>query len=249
MKKALLGIPLSVAFIALIIVIGLPLCGTCGSHDEAVAEVIKKCPRALAYLGADPHPARMGWACGGMEISNTEGYADWEYSWVGDKARGVISYRADLSNDVWTVKRATLATDDGPLDLVACAGGVTSTKQVLAQTNADAANVSFSGKVITSSNAAVAVGTECTGSLERTRGSRTAHVLVTCRANAQQAEGTAIYDGTGNFTLDVKDSTNRSDDHIELDDSTGAPGARLSANAGKGTLTVFSRDWEVVVDL
>jgi len=62
-----------------------------------------------------------------------------------------------------------------------------------------------------------------------------------------------LFQGDGSFTLDVRDSTRRDDDHSELDASivtdTGTSGCRLSSSGTSGTLTVFGASYEVVVEL
>jgi hypothetical protein len=118
------------------------------------------------------------------------------------------------------------------------------TTGTLSQTNADAAQAKFSGKVIRSTHPTLAVGIECTGTLDRDRGSPSARVVVTCGT-------TDLYDARGSFKLDVLDPTRRDDDHLEYEDIAGTPACRLSAADGKGTLTVWSTApaWELVIDL
>jgi len=111
--------------------------------------------------------------------------------------------------------------------------------------------------VIRSTHPTIPVGGECTGDLDRPRGSPTAHVRVTCGAGAT-AEATVICDRRGSFTLDVRDASRPDDDDVEHDDSEPLKAddervkCRLSAADGKGTLTVWSTakpEWEIVVEL
>jgi hypothetical protein len=162
-----------------------------------------------------------------------------------------VSFHAVKARDEWRVEDAVLEIDGETIDLVACSGGASTPRGRLAQTNADGVTGNFSGKVIRSDHGTVAIGHECTGTLARDRGSATATVKVTCRANASEAEGQPLYDGRGAFTLDVRDASRADDDRVEFDDSTSSPSCRLSAADGKGTLTVWSKQpaWEIVIEL
>lgn len=249
LRSVIYGVPPIVLLIAGIFVL-MPFCATCGGHDEAVTEVLLKCPRAKELLGDDAHPARFGVACGSTETQGDFGKASWTVPYTGSRDRGTVQFSASKDGE-WRVHRAVLEVGDETIDLVACAGMKAprgDPRGTLAQTNADAAKAEFSGKVIRSSNATVAVGHECTGTLARERGSATAAVKVTCRSDGSQAEGTPLYDGRGAFTLDVRDASKQNDDRIEFD-SKSTPSCRLSAADGKGTLTVWQADWEVVIEL
>lgn len=234
------------------IVVVLPLLATWGDHDEAVTEVVRACKKATDLLGADAHPARIGLACGSTETSSMSGEASWDLAYTGDRGRGDVRFRAIKSGDEWRVVAAVLEIDGEEIDLVACAGITPMVKAGrLAQTNADGLTGELEGKVLRSNHPTIGAGHQCTGRIARERGSTTATLDITCRESASDAEGTQLYKGSGAFTLDVKDSARREDDHVEFDDSTNTPGCRLSAADGKGTLTVFSRDpaWEIVVEL
>ena len=246
MRALLMGLPL-VVIIIVICLIGLPLCASCGDHDEAVTAIVKRCKRATDLLGDDAHPARVGVACGSTEISGGNGNASWSLAYTGSRDRGTVSYDAIKRGGVWTVDRASLVVGDEEIDLIACAQGARPAIARLSQTNADAAKATFDGKVIRSTHPTVPVGAACTGDLDRPRGSPTAHVRVNCGAT----EAAVIYDRSGAFTLDVRDASRPDDDRVEYDDSA-PPGdvkCRLSAADGKGTLTVWSADWEIVVEL
>ena len=116
----------------------------------------------------------------------------------------------------------------------------------------EAATAKFDGKVIRSTHATIKVGATCRGELERERGSPSAKVKVSCDTPAP----VDVYAGTGGFTLDVKDTTRRDDDHSEYDDSKttdadGTPGCRVSGSGASGTLTIWdtSPAFELVVEL
>lgn len=102
------------------VALGMPMFATCGGHDEAVTTLIEKCPRAMALLGADPHPARMGTACGGTVTEDGSGSAHWTLAWVGDRARGTVTFEADERADEWRVRAAVLTVGEQQIDLVAC---------------------------------------------------------------------------------------------------------------------------------
>lgn len=248
MRKLFVGLPVAVV----VVVLGLmltPFCATCGGHDEALTELMRRCKRATDLLGEDLHPARMGLACGSTEVSGDRGNASWSLAYTGEKGRGSVDFSAEKRLDTWKIQYAVLEVDGETIDLVACAPGAPTSGARLAQTNADGVTGSFDGKVARSSHPTIAVGFTCTGSLARERGSATATVKVTCAA-ATDAEAVLAYDGKGAFTLDVGDASRREDDRFEYDDSTGSPSCRLSASGGKGTLTVWSKQaWEIVVDL
>lgn len=245
LRAVLIGVP-PVVLLVLAILLALPFCATCGGQGEAVADLVKRCKRATELLGDDAHPARIGVACGQTETSGGNGNASWSFPYTGSRARGTVSYDAFKRGGVWTIDRATLEVGGETIDLVACAAPPrqpAAPTGTLSQTNADAAQATFSGKVIRSTHPTLAVGAECTGTLDRDRGSPSAHVVVTC--------GTDLYDARGAFKLDVLDPTRSDDDHLEYEDVGGTPACRLSAANGKGTLTVWSTTpaWELVVDL
>jgi len=68
---------------------------------------------------------------------------------------------------------------------------------------------------------------------------------------------TRLYDGSGSFTLDVRDPSRRDDDRSEYDDSRTtdadqSPGCRLSHAGSTGTLTIWDTSptaYELVVGL
>lgn len=246
LRTVLLGVP-PIVLLVVVILVAMPFCANCGGHSEAVTDLVKRCKRATDLLGDDAHPARIGVACGQTETSGGNGNASWTLPYTGSRDRGTVSFDAFKRGGVWTIDRATLEVAGETIDLVAC--GAPPPKPVVAagtlsQTNADAAQAKFTGKVIRSTHPTLAVGSECTGSLERDRGSPSARVIVACSA-------TDLYDARGSFKLDVLDPTRRDDDHLEYEDAAGTPACRLSAANGKGTLTVWSTApaWELVVDL
>jgi hypothetical protein len=253
-RALLMGLPLVVIIVVLCLA-GLPFCASCGDHDDAMTAVLKRCKRATDLLGDDAHPARLGIACGSTEVSGNRGNASWSRAYTGSKNRGDVTYDAIKKGGEWTIESATLTVGDEEIDLVACANGGAKPAGRLAQTNADGAKATFTGKVIQSTHPTIAVGATCTGDLDRARGSPTARVRVRCGAGA---EATVAYDRGGSFTLDVRDASRPDDDHIEYDDSEALDHedarvkCRLSARDGKGTLSVWSTAkpvWEIVVEL
>ena len=258
MKKALLGLPV-VVVIVLVALCGMPFCATCGGHDEAVTEVVLACPRAVELLGDDAHPAKIGVACGSTEISGSSGDASWTLAYTGERGRGDVAFNAIKRQDMWTVTAATLEVDGEVVDLVQCRGGKRgpgpAPGRQLAQTNADGAKATFDGKVLRSTHATIVVGSVCKGTLERERGSPSAHVALRCTGGAAEAsEDILAYDGRGDFALDVVDASRGDDDRAEYDDAKttaedGTPGCRLSARGGSGTLTLWDPGYEIVVEL
>jgi Cytochrome oxidase complex assembly protein 1 len=256
LRYLVFGLP-PIVILILVCLMALPFCASCGDHDEAVTELVRRCKRATMLLGDDPHPARMGVACGSTEVSGGNGHASWSTPYTGSRARGTVSYDAIKRGGNWSVDRASLEVGDETIDLIACTAGAAPSPPPsgggggarLSQTNADAFEGTVAGTVIRGTHPTIATGTECMGTLRRERGSPTAHVVVTC--------GTApLYDGHGSITLDVRDATRRDDDRLEFDDSQprgsdGPPRCRLSAADGTGTLTVWSTApvWELVVEL
>ena len=242
-----MGLPV-VVVVVVICLAGLPFCASCGDHDEAVTAVIRRCKRATELLGDDAHPARLGVACGSTKVSSDSGTASWSRAFTGSRDRGDVSYSAVKVGGEWRVVEARLSVGDEEIDLVACANGGAQPAGRLSQTNADAAKATFTGKVIRSTHPTIAVGAACTGDLDRPRGSPTAGVRVRC---GEGAEATVTYDRRGAFTLDVRDASRPDDDRVEYDDSEPSADVkcRLSAADGRGTLTVWSAAWEIVVEL
>lgn len=258
MRSLVIGLPF-VVILVVICLAGMPFCASCGDHDEAVTAVVKRCKRATDLLGDDAHPARLGVACGSTKVSGDYGTASWTRAFTGSRDRGTVSYGAIKGGGGWKVDHATLVVGDEEIDLVACANGGAAAKPAgrLSQTNADAAKATFTGKVISSTHPTIPVGASCTGDLDRSRGSPTAAVRVSCGPGGA-AEATVAYDRRGAFTLDVRDTSRPDDDRVEYDDSEpltpddARVKCRLSAADGKGTLTVWSTAqpaWEIVVEL
>lgn len=250
LRSLVIGLPF-VVIIVLICLVALPYCASCGGHGDAVTAILKRCKMATDLLGDDAHPARLGCACGSTELSGGNGTASWSVAYTGSRDRGSVSYDAVKRGGEWTVDRATLEVGDQEIDLIACANAGRATAKKpgrLSQTNADAAQAKFDGKAIRSTHPTLAAGTTCIGTMERERGSPTAHVAVSCGTGA---EATVAYDGRGSFTLDVRDASRPDDDHVEYDDSASPTKCRLSAADGKGTLTIWSTApaWELVVEL
>src|SRR5678816_1081143 len=150
-----------------------PCLATCGGHDEAVTAMVRKCPRAIALLGDDAHPARLGLACGSTETSGDSGHASWNLPYTGSRGRGTVSFTAMKSDDRWQVLRAALEVDDETIDLVACAGGATA-----AGPGVDSVSATFDGSVIRSTHPTILTGSTCTGTLRREQGATTAYVTV-----------------------------------------------------------------------
>jgi len=257
-RRLLIGIPplvlLTLALFALT-----PCIATCGDADDLVTETVRACPRARALLGDDAKPARLGFACGTTESEGAYGRASWSLPYSGSRGRGTVSYAGEKRADMWRLDAATLEVDDETIDLLACvAKPARPPAATLAQTNADAATATFDGKVLRSTHPTIREGATCRGKLARERGSPFAKLAVDCDPGTAEAAGTTtLYDGTGSFTLDVRDPTRRDDDRSEYDDSktTDAdhtPGCRLSSAGPTGTLTIWDTSpaaYEIVVTL
>ena len=258
MRRYLLGLPV-VALLVLAVFALTPCIAQCGDAAETVTVAVRACPRAVELLGSDAKPARLGMACGSTKVGGNHGTASWTLPYSGARARGSVSYSAEKRGGEWHLEEATLEVDGETIDLVACSrktsppGG----PATLAQTNADAATATFDGKVLRSTHPTIPVGATCRGELVRERGSPSAHVKVSCDPGTAEASGaTVLYEGTGNFMLDVRDPARRDDDHSEYDDAKTSdvdrtPGCRVSGSGGKGTLTIWdsSPAYELVVEL
>jgi hypothetical protein len=251
-RRALLGLPVLV--LVILGVFGSPTLATCGGHDEVVTAALRACPRATALLGDDAHPARLGMACGSTETSGGSGRASWDMPYTGARARGSVSFDAEKRGGAWILHRAVLEAGGETIDLLACSGARPDVRGGrLAQTNADAAEATFDGKVIRSSHPILAAGSTCTGTLRRERGATTARVTVRCVGPESEI---ALYDGRGAFKLDVGDPSRRDDDRSEYEDpqtseQDATPGCRLSSAGASGTLTIWdtSPAYELVVAL
>jgi hypothetical protein len=257
MWRLLIGLPI-VVIVLLILFVMTPAIASCGDHGDLVTEAVLQCPRARELIGDDAHPARIGLACGTTETEGNYGRASWAVPYTGSRGRGTVKYDASEHAGEWTLDRATLEFDDEVINLLQCRRrpppSSKSATTVLAQTNADAATATFDGKVIRSNHPTIREGATCRGELERARGSASARMKVTCERGGDAP--VALYDGTGSFTLDVRDSTTREDDRSEFDDSKtsdadGTPGGRLSSSGASGTLTVWDASpvYEIVVEL
>lgn len=257
MWRLVIGAPI-VVLVLLILFVMTPVIASCGDHGDLVSETVLQCPRARELIGDDAHPARIGFACGTTEIEGNYGRASWSVPFTGSRGRGTVKYDASEHAGRWTLDRATLEIDDQVIDLVSCGPRPKPAKPataVLAQTNADAATATFDGKVIRSNHSTIGEGAICRGELDRARGSASARVKVTCEPGGG-TPAVQLYDGTGSFSLDVRDSTKRDDDRSEYDDSKTSdadrtPGARLSNSGASGTLTVWdsSPAYEIVIEL
>lgn len=256
LRKVLFSLPIAVV-VGLCVFAMTPCLATCGGHDEAVTAVVRKCPRAIALLGDDAHPARLGLACGSTETSGDSGNASWNLPYTGSRGRGTVSFTAIKSDDAWQVLRAVLEVDDETIDLVACAGGA-----IAASAGGEPVTATFDGNVIRSTHATILTGSTCTGTLRREQGAATAHVTVQCTATAEStgsaAAPIALYDGTGTFTIDVKTPNNGRDDVLDFEDAKlvaedGTPACRLTGHGGGGTLTIWddapAPGFEIVVAL
>lgn len=257
MWRLVIGLPI-VVLVLLVLFVMTPAIASCGEHGDLAAEAVLSCPRARELIGDDAHPARIGLACGTTEAEGNYGRASWSVPFTGERGRGTVSYDASEHAGEWTLDRATLEIGDETIDLVACTRPARPArpKNPLAQTNADATTATFDGKVIRSNHPSIAERATCHGELKRERGSASAHVKVTCERGGDAPGQTQVYDGSGGFSLDVRDSTKRDDDRGEYDDSKtsdvdGTPGCRLSSSGSSGTLTVWdtSPAFEIVVEL
>ena len=258
MRRLLFGLP-AIVLLVLAVFALTPCIARCGDADDLVTEAVRACPRAVELLGDDAEPARLGMACGTTETEGAYGRASWSLPYSGSRARGSVSYAAEKRAGDWRLDEAILEVDGETIDLLACARGTRPPRPsaTLAQTNADAASAKFDGKVLRSTHPTIPQAATCRGELVRERGSPFAHVKVTCDPGTAESTGaTVLYDGTGSFTLDVRDPTTRDDDRSEFDDAktTDAdrtPGCRLSSSGTKGTLTIWdsSPAYELVVEL
>lgn len=261
MRRLLFGLP-PLALLVLSLFALTPCMATCGEADELVTEAVRACPRARALLGDDAKPARMGLACGSTEIEGAYGRASWSLPYAGARGRGTVSYAAEKRADAWQLDAATLEVDGETIDLVACARPRPRTgappRATLAQTNADAVTAKFEGKVLRATHPTLREGASCRGQLSRERGSPFARLSVECDPGTAESVGASVlYDGTGSFTLDVRDPARRDDDRSEYDDAktTDAdhtPGCRLSSSGATGTLTIWDTSpvaYELVVAL
>lgn len=266
MRRLFFGVP-----VVTLVVLGLfaftPCIATCGEADEVVTATVRACPRAVALLGADPSPARLGWACGRTDNEGAYGRSSWSLPYKGERARGTVTYAAERRGGGWQLDQASLEVDGETIDLLACTRRARTPPPPppAAQTNADARTATLDGKVLRSTHASIPAGAPCHGTLTRERGSPFAHVTVACGAGPDAAAATAaaaagerttLYDGTGRFTLDVRDPARPDDDHLEVDDAATSeadhtPGCRASLAGATGTLTVWDSTpaYEVVIAL
>jgi hypothetical protein len=258
MWRLVIGAPIVVLLLVILFVMT-PAIASCGEHGDLVEEAVLQCPRARQLIGDDAHPARIGLACGTTETEGNYGRASWSVPFTGSRGRGTVKYDASEHAGRWTLDRATLEIDDQEIDLVSCGSSPRRSNQmtttVLAQTNADAATATFDGKVMRSNHPMIREGATCRGELDRARGSASARVKVSCEPGGG-AQAVQLYDGTGSFSLDVRDSTKRDDDRSEYDDAKTSdvdrtPGCRLSSSGATGTLTVWDvlPAYELVVEL
>lgn len=251
LRRTLIGLPF-IGLLLLMVAALLPCIATCGGHDEAVTELVRRCPQARALLGDDAHPARLGLACGETETSSRTGRASWTVSYTGARGRGQIAYDAVKRAGDWQIEHAELLIDDQAIDLLACAGAAPAS---LVQTSADEVHAGFEGRVLRSTHPSIVAGGRCQGRLDRERGATTAHVVVRCpTGTAERTDTVPLYDGTGRVTLDVRSPSRRDDDRVEFaDDRTtdadGSPGCRFSGAGATGTLTVWDAGYELVLAL
>jgi len=258
MRRFLFGLP-AVALLVLAVFALTPCIANCGDAAEAVTVAVRGCPRAVELLGSDAKPARLGMACGSTKIQGGHGRASWTLPYSGSRARGSVSYAAEKRGGEWRLEEATLEVDGETIDLVACSRRNSSPRgpATLAQTNADAASATFDGKVLRSTHPTIPVAATCRGELVRERGSPFASVKISCDPGTVESSGAVVlYEGTGSFTLDVRDPTRRDDDRSEYDDAKTTdvdrtPGCRLSGSGATGTLTIWdsSPAYEIVVEL
>jgi hypothetical protein len=239
--KLIVGLPI-VVIVLLVALMATPFLATCGGADEAVTAVVKRCEPAVKYLGSDAHPARMGIACGSTKISGSEGTSSWTISYTGENGRGTVEYRAVKTNDEWNVIAATLETDTGTIDLVACAGGTVNALQKL--------DGSFDGKVTSSTHELVKVDMVCKGTLKRGGGETLAEVVATCADSANAGEGTVVYRGRSEVKADMGTSA-KGDETLEYNDTKGPVNATLTFDGPTGSLRVWSQSpaWEINVAL
>ena len=251
LRRTLIGLPF-LGLLVLVVAALTPCIATCGGHDEAVTALVQRCPRARTLLGDDAHPARLGIACGETETSSRTGRASWTVSYTGARGRGQVAYDAVKRAGDWQVEHAELIVDGEAIDLLACGGGAASS---LAQTTADEVHAGFEGRVLRSTHPQVAAGGRCQGRLDRERGATTARVSVRCPTGTAESTGVLpLYEGTGQFILDVQSPSRRDDDRLEFDDARttdadGTPGCRFSGAGATGTLTVWDAGYELVLAL
>jgi len=255
MRPVLFTVP-AVGLLVLAVFGLMPCMATCGEADDLVTQAVHACPRAVELLGNDAKPARLGVACGTTESKGSYGRASWGLPYTGSRARGSVNYAAEKRAGYWHLDAATLEVEGETIDLLACSLGAQRAQQpaALAQTNADAATAKFDGNVLRSTHPTISQAATCRGELTRERGSPFARVKVECEPPTGGA--LVLYDGSGSFTLDVRDPTRSDDDRIELDDAKTTdgdrtPGCRLSRSGAKGTLTIWdsSPAYELVIEL
>lgn len=251
LRRTLVGLPF-VGMLVLVVGALTPCIATCGGHDEAVTEVVRRCPRARALIGDDARPARLGFACGETETSSRTGTASWTMNYTGARGQGEVSYVAIKRAGDWQVEHAELSVGDEAIDLLACVGTAAAS---LVQTSADEVHAGFEGRVLRSTHPTIVTGGRCQGRLDRERGATTAHVVVRCpTGTAERTDTQPLYDGTGRVTLDVRSPSRRDDDRVEFaddltSDTDGTPGCRFSGAGSTGTLTVWDAGYELVLAL
>ncbi len=267
LRNALLGLPV-VVLVLLGVGAATPFLATCGGHDEEVTAALLRCPPAVALIGEDAHPARIGLACGSTKTSGSSGNASWNLPYTGSKGRGTVSFRAWKDRDVWELDSAVLDAGGESIDLLRCGGPGPARNagggEQIVQTNADAATASFDGKVIRSNHPTILSGSTCKGTMKRERGATTAKVTVTCKAGVGESGGAqppptdvALFDGEAGYKMEVGDPSRRDDDRMEIEDAKTSeqdktPGIRLSGAGNAGTLTIWDTTpaaYEIVVGL
>jgi hypothetical protein len=88
--------------------------------DSALAAV-RRCPRAMALLGAEPTPSWVGCANGQSQSGCDSGQGHWSMPVSGSRARGTLQIGATKHRTRgWTADSVTLEVDETRVDVVTC---------------------------------------------------------------------------------------------------------------------------------
>ncbi len=91
-----------------------------GETDSALAAV-RKCPRAMELLGADPAPSLVGCTTGESQSGCDSGSGSWSMSVTRERARGTLEIGASKHRTRgWVADSVTLEVGDTRVDVIAC---------------------------------------------------------------------------------------------------------------------------------
>jgi hypothetical protein len=111
---------------AILLVFGVASPRTCSalflSGETATAlDAVRKCPRAIALLGADPQPSWIGCASGESESGCDSGSGEWSLPVSGARARGSLEISTTKHRSRgWVADGVTLEVGDVRVDVIAC---------------------------------------------------------------------------------------------------------------------------------